>query len=450
MLADKFTVCEYNDLVRAILQHDETRFPKLLAHCDPNHQCEATGLFPIHFAVTWPMALTALIQIGVDVNVEDHYHRRPIHLATALGEFEAVKILLEEDCAIWTHAHSLPLLQEALQGKKEERRELVANSVITAYIDRYTRFFSLALSMLPASSPTLAGLVPGKLNEKLVPQIQKELKCHQCLIPPALELRTDGSSVYETADIHFENRLTVQMAQRLWDGGFCQIHEYFDRGTTPLLESWYMADFDMINWLVSKGATPFSRHKQTQGSGLHIYAHRLGFPGVYFKQEISAVHYDEAIVSQLESDLGSSRDSCCCPCSVGGCMPVVIFLKRNEDLRNLRTYGSRISAYQVYLKQLRLFWDKLPPVRGEEQISMEAVLRFLVFEEMNLKHRCCRLSQRAHDYRMGEPVTDKNFPESEFWMEARLHEYRYKMRKCECQLLEKPLCVVLRDHCKSL
>lgn len=443
-------MCEYSDLVRAILGRDESRLRKALVNCDPKYQSTATGLSPIHFAVTWPMALTALIEIGVDVNVQDHSHRRPIHLATALGELQAVKILLDEDCAIWTDENSLSLLQEALQGSREGNRRPIADLIITAYIDRYARFFSLALSVLPQSSSILAELVPGTFNESLVPQIQQELERHCCSIPPALELNSDFSSVYETADLHACNRLTVQMAETLWNAGFRHIGEYFDRGTTPLLESWYNADFEMIAWLVSKGASPFSRHKQTQGSGLHLYAHRLGYPGAYFKHDISAVYCDQAIVSQLESDLGSRRDSCCCLCSVGGCSPVGIFLKSNYALLEWRNSDSRSSVHQVYLNQLRLFWKNLPPARDEEQFSMEAVLRFLVFENMKLKHQCCLLGQMAEDYREGEPVADENPPESEYEMEARLSGYRDKMRSCECEVLEKPLCVVLRDQCKSL
>lgn len=450
VLTDRYPVCGYNDLVPAILERNEARLRKSLITCDPNHQSAATGLTPVHFAVTWPTALTALVKIGVDVNVQDHSHRRPIHLAAALGASEAVKILLEGDCALWTHKNSLPLLQEALQGKNEQTRDRIAKLIITAYIDRYTRFFNLTLSVLPQQLKILSGLVPGRIQENLVPQIQKDLKRYHCHIPPALELRSDGSSVYETADFFASNRLSVQMAEALWEGGFQQIHEYSDRGTTPLLESWYNADFEIITWLISKGASPFSRHNQTQGSGLHLYAHRLGFPGGYFNRNILAVSYDKALISQLESDLGSRRDSCRCLCSVEGCLPVTIFLKWNHDLRDMRFHGERSSAYQVYFSQLRLFWEKLPPTRDDEQVCMEAVLRFLVFERMNLKHQCCRLGQTAEDKRLSETARDKNSPESECEMEARLCEYREKMRDCECELLEKPLCVVLRDHCKSL
>lgn len=396
------------------------------------------------------MALTALIQIGVDVNVEDHFHRRPIHLAVSLGESEAVNVLLEADCAIWTHDLSRPLLQEAFHGRKAENRERIANWVVIAHIDRCTRFFDLAQSILPQSWPTLAELPVGELDEWFVPQLQQELKSQHCRIPPALELRTDGSSVYETAERNALNRLNVQMANTLWNGGFRQIHEYSDRGTTPLLESWYNADFEMIRWLISKGASPLSRHEHTQGSGLHLYAHRLACPGTYFKLDVSAVYCDKAIVSQLHSDLDSRRDSCCCLCSVDGCFPVVIFLKGNWALWKFRYYGPRGSAYHIYLTQLRLFWKKLPPTPGEEHVSMEAVLRFLVFENMNLEHQCCSLGQLAEDYRVWEPVTEEDPPESECELEARLCEYREKMQGCECPLLEKPLCVVLRDHCKSL
>lgn len=61
----------------------------------------------------------------------------------------------------------------------------------------------------------------------------------------------------------------------------------------------------------------------------------------------------------------------------------------DTDLRLFRNHSIGGSAYKIYLTQLRLFWKKLPPARGEEQTSMKAILRLLVFE--NLTAPFCRL-----------------------------------------------------------
>lgn len=119
----------------------------------------------------------------------------------------------------------------------------------------------------------------------------------------------------------------------------------------------------MIRWLISKGVSPFSRHEQTVGSGLHIYAHRLAYPGAYFKRDISAVFCDEAIVSQLDSDLDFRRDSCCCLCAVGGCCPVVIYLKQIYVDKEWEYFGSRGSEYDFCLAQLRLLEKVAPDAR---------------------------------------------------------------------------------------
>ena len=38
-------------------------------------------------------------------------------------------------------------------------------------------------------------------------------------------------------------RLTVPLVEKLWRGGFRRTNEYNLNGLTPILQSWFMADF---------------------------------------------------------------------------------------------------------------------------------------------------------------------------------------------------------------
>lgn len=256
-------------------------------------------------------------------------------------------------------------------------------------------------------------------------------------------------------------RLPISTAEQLWLGGFQEIETAYDvesPALTPTLCAWLNADFELLRWLTSKGASPFSRDCSTGRSGFHWYARRLVFPGGYFKFTISDVFSDRDLTSQLMWDNSAWRDSCSCLCSIGGCQPVTIFLKFTFVYAGYPNIGK-------ILFLLRQFWAKIPPPPGQVQTQLEAVLRFFAFHEARVRHvsSCC-----YHDPYGGEPsISPGKSVKSRFWrkedsdvsnddptflrdqemIQRKMQDYRQRLRYCGCPQPDNVVCVIFRCVC---
>ncbi|KAF4157379.1 hypothetical protein CNMCM6936_005687 [Aspergillus lentulus] len=263
---EQVDVCDLNDLMVSIIRRNEPDFIRALGKDDIHAVSRANGLRAIHLATYWPWALRQIIQTGADVNCEDNDHRRPIHLAVACQQAQAVEILLQADCSVSTPEYSNSLLQEALiQGRVFDH---VTDLIIDALIDRHTRLRDLALSVLPNNSGSSVDTEKETLSEIRAPEIYDSLIRAKQNVPPALQVDRDEEGVYDTADMHGNIRLTVTLADKLWRGGFHRVDEFAPlNGLTPLLQSWYIADFDMVSWFIEKGASPFTTHRDVHNTG---------------------------------------------------------------------------------------------------------------------------------------------------------------------------------------
>ncbi|KAH7149848.1 hypothetical protein B0J13DRAFT_660603 [Dactylonectria estremocensis] len=228
----------FTELIIAIIQQSESDLKREIFRCDVNHVSPENGLSAIHFAIYWPLALRELINAGANVNCQDHYGRRPVHLAVACGQREAVEILIAADCSLFTPHYSNSLLQESLRNGRDF--DQTTNVIVDALVSRHTRLVNLALSTLPDTSELKTQLIVGTVWEIMAPQIANELAACNQQIPAALKLHRDGEGVYDTAELHADIRLTIPLAERLWRGGFLRINECAPlNGLTPILQAWY-------------------------------------------------------------------------------------------------------------------------------------------------------------------------------------------------------------------
>lgn len=273
------------------------------------HRSPINGEHAIHFAVLWPAALSRLILAGVDVNVQDKFERRPIQLAVAMGVVESVQMLIKADCSLATSHSHRSLLQESLLFREKHEREQIFSLIVQGLINRHTRLLNIAMAVLPPSTKLIKSIIPGQLQQSLITEITEIILGLGHQIPVSMKL--DDKGHYATGSLHADIRLPISMAEQLWRGGFQELETPYDVDSpalTPILEAWFNADFGMLRWLIAKGASPFSRHPLTGGSGLHWYAHRLGRPGGYFSGDISSVSLDRACISQLMWDNSAWRD----------------------------------------------------------------------------------------------------------------------------------------------
>lgn len=372
------SVCQYNGLIAAILERSETKFQRRLVKSDINYRSPVTSLSPLHFATTWPYALRILVESGVNIDSKDKFCRRPIHLAVILGQLQAVRILLQGDCAISRHDRSShSLLQMALSLKDTQAREATMNAIAEALVDRHTRLFKLVASVLPVSGSkcrvdtkaTLNG-IRLRLNERLAPGMIQGLEQQGCAVPSALDL--NNIIVYQVA----YTRFPLELAEKLCHAGFQDLESHYSDGLTPLLDSWFSMDFEMISWLINKGASPYSRHKYTGGSGLHLLAlnPELHFPSLQLHMSIRSIY--PTLIAQLNAKDNTKIDSCSCLCCPGGCTPHSTFL----DKGSYYGIGGDFDRmpYSGKVQRLRV-WQTLPLPAGQMPAQMQAHLRLIAF-----------------------------------------------------------------------
>jgi hypothetical protein len=360
-----------------LLQKDETHFERAIHKAklsNLNIQSSINGLAPIHFAVLWPFGLRVLIDKGVNVNVEDHYGRRPIHLAVGLGHAQSVDHLISADCALSGLPSGVSLLQIAL-GLLHPNKQQIVDSVVAAVIDRHTRLLDMAIEFLPPSSFEKLGTNHEKKVERCAPHVIETLESRGVGIPKALEL--DGTSLYDLKDLVGRMRMSTDTANALWDAGFKDINEPDVFGLTPMLQSWFGANFEMVSWFASKGISTNAQHRDGPLTALHFYAKRLYIIAELSPQDLCNFPTDINLMERIEQEVGVPFDDCTCLCSPCGCSPIKFLLQ------HLST-NSRRTKLQKWLKNLQ------PRAPALQQYVFEST-RCLLFDYLGGKHTCCRL-----------------------------------------------------------
>ncbi|OTB10237.1 hypothetical protein K445DRAFT_27823 [Daldinia sp. EC12] len=246
---EQIDLCDLSPLVSAIINQSEKYFTRIIRRCDINYASSVNGLTAMHFAVSWPFALRALIETGANIECEDHHNRRPIHLAAELQFYEAVEILVKAACALWSPPSLRALHQSALLHPlpvqtRAPVHDGVVHAVTERVIDRHTRLFCLGTTMIPESSLIYQVNEDG-LDETLAPSLIEELLLHGIQIPPALRL--DGVSLFDSEDFDASIRIPTYVADKSWNSRLRNIAGFDKNGLTPVLHNWYAANFDMVS-----------------------------------------------------------------------------------------------------------------------------------------------------------------------------------------------------------
>ena len=381
-------MCDLGILVQIILQRHEKKFRQIITKAtlsDINHTSSVNGLAPMHFAVLWPEALKMLIERGANINIEDRYRRRPIHLAVAMGLTSSVDCLLEADCALFTPPNTESLLQNVLRVTAFEQQHILDNqrildAVIAALADRHRRLIERARSLLPSTVFLGFNIIEGRIKERQASCISEALLSRGFTVPEALEL--DSKGVYNVADMDGGIQMTEEVANALWSAGFEDINEPNEDGLTPLLQSWFCANFPMIAWLVHNDVPLHSRHRDASLNGLHLYAARIRNPGWSFSFRPEAVPADEHYMAQIQEEVGIPYDECTCLCSPNGCSPIKFLCGKNFQS------PSRRDLFRTWLKKVK------PELRLLQQYVLELTRR-LLFEFLGGKHTCCVLGYQG-------------------------------------------------------
>ena len=315
---------------------------------------------------------------NADVDVVDHSGRRPIHLAIATGQSESALLLLRADCAL--ESPTVSLLQLALQLEDPEQRDVIVPAVMDALVDRHSRLLQLGRGALSEVILSASGISEFNPYRK-APEIIDALRKSGVSVPKALAL--DDTNVYETAELHGQIRLSPQYADRLWSAGFHEIDRPNDDGLTPILQSWFVADFDMVTWYMQKGVSARSRNPRTASCGLHLYAARMAIPGRYFRFSADLVNTDFVVISDVQRDETLHHDECFCICAPQGCTPASILAKWPRAMSDCKKIDTLF----------RTWCEKTNPEADLLELSAREYTRAWLYGISDYPHTCCNLGQ---------------------------------------------------------
>ena len=392
------------------------------------------GLSVTHLATSWPEGLQLLLAKKADPNICDDQGRLPIHCAIASGNVESVILLLRADSSLYTppvmpipkhdvipfrrknhdffyRNVTLPTcLQLALALDSCGQKDIIVNEVVMALADRTTRLRDLALDVLPASKCRRMGISDSTLLGRQATSVFDALVEKGVCVPEAL--RPDHGGVYDTVNHHSRYQMTIDHANKLWEAGFKDVETPGYSGLSPILQSWYNGNVELVPWFQSKGVKIDSCSSNGRLGGLHLLARRCRYPYGEFCDP--RPHIDATIVSRLQQDIDPSGDDCQCVCSTHGCTPTTI-LGKSDWLDFDRG------------KQVFNCWCEITKPNPDllERYASDFI-RVKVFEALKMSHTCCEF---GHYYRRFYNRIDQVPP--------------------EIQEREKPLHAKLNSHMES-
>lgn len=204
---------------------------------------------------------------------------------------------------------------------------------------------------------------------------------------PALELGTEN--VYKVVDFHASTRMAPETASALWDGGFKDIWSPQEQGLSAMLQNWYNANFEMVQWFIDKGVSPYQRHRDGNFGALHLYARRIAYPGAYFQFQMENIPNSPHLIPHLY-DLEANRDDCRCLCSPAGCSPVTFVVRDSEEYWGHGTF----ETFSAWVKKTSLLEDNevLWDTYAHDMVRILA-FEFLSSKCPDLCHTCCSIDQ---------------------------------------------------------
>lgn len=405
----------------AVLQKSESLLRSLIQQRGTPDEKNALGQRPIHLCADWAAGTRILLDAGFKCNVLDDNHVTPVEFALALDGSEAASLLFKAGCPLtcWVY-HSKMTGCETFSSEHSIRTRWPIQAygpkalnllLIKEIIDRRTRVANLASHHLPQHVLDWLGSLGTAVDDNTAHATWEALIKLGFQIPPGLD--TLGLFVYH-------QYLTVDLAELLYNMGFCNLDAYDSSGLTPLMV-WacqWKPDMAVATWFLENGADPLKPHRDHDLNALHVAIcarrpfHLLfscqlkrAFSSWWLLNKLSINQlidpvvidggYDTKIISPIMQRLlqeisPTSHDSCKCSCSASGCTPTTMLLKCH-----LSYYGlgrDRWLSEYVYKGSALLFswYMAIAAVGGPVNEVREEVRRFIAFAELDLTHTCCR------------------------------------------------------------
>ena len=440
--------CNCNGLHFAVLERSVSKVERYLK-CHPK-MVSAQNLFgqtPLHLAADWPWACEALLAAEADISTADFDGNLPLSYACFQGCFETVQILIAANSPLSSSCYAPSVLDRAILDVDNERIHVTLINELAA---RRHKLLTSSQVLLPRHF--CEGLTRGL---KSLPDLDSISLIER--LSDAGDRTDPNHWSYTYQSVYELEAITVEIAERLFVAGFTDLEGQDPVGYTVLLRTAMRTSlqselvFAKIGWLLSKGVSlrrlvevrPLSRwlipsvNVVSAMLGQVISKYNVVIQDYHRKSHVhgSAINdliherlgnsTKEVLGQVLSSQYQKCHDSCECHCSLHGCTPMVMFLKglKSSNWRNFSI------EEQHELSGLLIDWILKILAHGltaSEKVELtNSALRFCLFEDLGLRHTCCRPIHWCQGQGLLPPIESEEaheIREEDEWSEKILHD----------------------------
>ncbi|EER39267.1 conserved hypothetical protein [Histoplasma capsulatum H143] len=317
------------------------------------------GQAAIHMAVLRPCQLLRLIEAGAQVEIKDGNGATPLCHAISYGSVESTKLLLEYG--------TIPLSTDEL----EDPLSICLHHAFSAeHWDVLRLFFSHIRTALDFPEKAVGGLANSYVAKWL------ENPTRFPFPPPPgmsilLQLGVSPDVMSNSGITLLHCAGTEQEVRALFEAGFTKTNQLNDKGYSPLMNALDFrcrSDSTAYRAIIAQGVDVNLQNNRGT-SAMHIICENIGSPYPKYTDDSENLKFLsmklEAMAMCLSRGVDPfARDQCRCPCSVNGCSPGSMLLRR--------IYGDDWRGHLIALEWLLM----LKEYQGKE--AAEAALADLV------------------------------------------------------------------------
>ena len=383
-----------------------------------------------------------MLNTSANIDAADWREDTPVVYGVRRRLLESIRLLTQADCCLHFFERDFgskyrTLLEYSIELERDDRypqapakiseKIVVVDYVISLLRERRQRLGNLVRTSLPPSSIGKLDMSSDKLLDHKANLAVAMLAEIEIPVPQSLlSIEPLGQTVYHN------HILNLRQARLLWEAGFRDINALDWLGLSPLMQQAIgqlmypfqfqaaLGSLELLGWFLSNGANPHNlqRYAFRKVDNKNNRGERQQIQRTEMRSSVAALHYaglllcawisggivvgtrkqrllrDSSSVALLCDILGdTTRDSCRCTCSSGGCLAFTMIIK--YLFRCLRNYCTS----RNFLSRKRKTWldclQYLAVIRDIEEPQMlwlrSEIFRIITFGRLRLKHTCCTL-----------------------------------------------------------
>jgi hypothetical protein len=396
-----------------------------LVDTDPSLCLEGNAfhLTPIHLAVTWPDGLRALLNRSGLPPVDPGFES-PLSISTRYASeickgrdsvlcsncscFESAEIILRHDCSLWDSDLRILLREASFKTKV----------ILIKHVKEHRiRQRDFALGSLSIEDCHSLGLHSMSIPDASAHQVIQLLHRGGWKVPDPLQIRTNkgtkNSSDWGSFYHYIKCPATADIVLSL---GFEDLDSENSRGNTPLSQA---RSPQYAIWLIEYGADIAASSTHIVGSKfnqstVHGVAEDFGsYLSDYLDQASIRHRHQPELDPECRNRLfhlicnTDAPDNCECACSSQEYNPFLAILKaamRRISRERFNSDGVSVPKIIRFSSQL---YRTFPKDIAEDPVISLAVLRYLTFSLLGIRHTCSYCYCEPRRPRVGEPYDEE-------------------------------------------